>query len=135
MMHVLTTLAHYTVQQKWTIMAMFLIMVSVTLIVLYLVRKQMFLIQKYFESSLILPFYHNRSLTFPETGSSTTRSTTTMTTTITEIMDPTSIITEQMPNEGNMQTVKQYLSNKGMAVFFRGLSILFILRGRGCCSC
>ena len=49
MMHVLTTLAHYTVQQKWTIMAMLLNMVSVIPIVVYTVRNQILLNQKYFD--------------------------------------------------------------------------------------
>ena len=104
-----------------------LILVSVTPIVFYLVRKQIFFIQKYFDL-----FHSFRPIATTETASSTTSSVTAMTTTITEIIDPTSIIIEPMANEGSMQTVKQYLSSKGMSVLFRGLSILFILRGREC---
>ena len=47
MMHVLTYLAHFTAQLKWIIMGMLLILVSVTPIVVYLVRYHMFFIQKY----------------------------------------------------------------------------------------
>ena len=46
MMHVLTYLAHFTVQLNWIIMGMLLILVSVTPIVVYLVRYHMFFIHK-----------------------------------------------------------------------------------------
>ena len=49
MIHVPITLAHYTVQQKWTIMAMLLNMVSVIPIVVYTVRNQILLNRKYFD--------------------------------------------------------------------------------------
>ena len=55
MMHVLTYLAHFTAQLNWIIMGMLLILVSVTPIVVYLVRYHMFFIQ-YFDMSFILPY-------------------------------------------------------------------------------
>ena len=121
MMHVLTTLAHYTVQQKWTLTEMLLVMVSVIPIVLYLVRNEMVSFKSILACLAFSISITTEAYLLPEAASSTTRSATTITTTITDKMDPNSIITEPMASEGSMQTIKQHLSNQGKTVCLRRL--------------
>ena len=121
MIHVPITLAHYTVQQKWTLTEMLLVMVSVIPTVLYLVRNEMLSFKSILTCLAFSTSVTKEAYLLPETASSTTRSATTITTTITDKMDPNPIIIDPMASEGSMQTVKQYLSNQGKTVCFRRL--------------